>query len=53
MISQKIAVLMAVMTVIVVAATGLTGHSGVIFALAAAIVVFLWGPRTLTRYRFA
>ena len=32
---------------------GLTGHSGVIFALAAAIVVFLWGPRTLTGYRFA
>lgn len=27
--------------------------SGIIFALVAAIVIFLWGPRTLTRYRFA
>jgi uncharacterized protein len=27
--------------------------SGVIFALVAGIVVSLWGPRTLTRYRFA
>lgn len=27
--------------------------SAIIFALAAAIVVFLWGPRTLARYRFA
>lgn len=27
--------------------------SGIIFGVAVAIVVFLWGPRTLTRYRFA
>ena len=27
--------------------------SGIIFASAAAIVIFLWGPRTFTRYRFA
>jgi hypothetical protein len=27
--------------------------SCIIFALVAAIVVFLWGPRTLARYRFA
>jgi uncharacterized protein len=27
--------------------------SCIIFALVAAIVVFLWGPRTFTRYRFA
>lgn len=27
--------------------------SSIIFALVAAIVVFLWGPRTFTRYRFA
>jgi len=27
--------------------------SSIIFALAAAIVIFLWGPKTFTRYRFA
>jgi hypothetical protein len=27
--------------------------SCIIFALVAAIVVFMWGPRTFTRYRFA